>query len=72
MRLKLLHFLTILNTPKRAWIHPSQVSLRRFSPSYDSSLNTRRTRFGGDWRVLIRRKGQYVSETFIQRKDAEM
>jgi hypothetical protein len=26
----------------------------------------------GNWRVLIRRKGQYVSETFIRRKDAEM
>jgi hypothetical protein len=26
----------------------------------------------GNWRVLIRRKGQYVSETLIQRKDAEM
>ncbi len=41
-------------------------------------MHTERTRFGdfheaqiGSWRVQVRRKGKYVNETFLRRRDAE-
>ena len=45
---------------------------------FDASVHTERTRVAtfsrlksGSWRVQIRRKGKYVNETFLRRKDAE-
>jgi hypothetical protein len=52
--------------------------IRPFSPQFDGSVHTERTRFGdlheaqqsGSWRAQARRKGKYVNETFLRRKDA--
>jgi integrase len=52
--------------------------MRRFFRLFDASVHTERTRVAtfsrlksGSWRVQIRRKGKYVNETFLRRKDAE-
>jgi hypothetical protein len=51
---------------------------RRFFRLLDASVHTERTRVAtitrlksGSWRVQVRRKGKYVNETFLRRKDAE-
>ena len=51
---------------------------RRFFRLFDASVHTERTRVAtltrlksGSWRVQVRRKGKYVNETFLRRKDAE-
>ena len=52
--------------------------IRPFSPRFDLSVHTERTRKmatftklpSGSWRVQVRRKGRYVSETFLRRDDA--
>ncbi len=51
---------------------------RRFFRLFDTSVHTERTRVAtitrlksGSWRVQVRRKGKYVNETFLRRKDAE-
>ncbi|WP_292109177.1 hypothetical protein [Mesorhizobium sp.] len=52
--------------------------IRPFSPRFDLSVHTERTRkmatftklSSGSWRVQVRRKGRYVSETFLRRDDA--
>lgn len=48
------------------------------TPTFDLSLHTERTRLAtfvqlpsGNWRVQIRRKGRYVSESFRRQKDAQ-
>lgn len=53
-------------------------NMRPFIRRYDGSLHTERTRLAtftklnsGSWRVQVRRKGKYVNETFLRRKDAE-
>jgi hypothetical protein len=45
---------------------------------FDGSVHTERTRLAtftklnsGSWRAQVRRKGKYVNETFLHRKDAE-
>jgi hypothetical protein len=52
--------------------------MRRFFRLFDASVHTERTRLAtitrlksGSWRVQVRRKGKYVNETFLRRKDAE-
>ena len=52
--------------------------MRRFFRLFDASVHTERTRVAtitrlksGSWRVQVRRKGKYVNETFLRRKDAE-
>jgi len=49
---------------------------RRFSRLFDASVHTERTRVAtitrlksGSCRVQVRRKGKYVNETFLRRKD---
>jgi hypothetical protein len=51
---------------------------RPFTRQFDGSVHTERTRLAtftklnsGSWRVQVRRKGKYVNETFLRRKDAE-
>jgi integrase len=51
---------------------------RRFFRLFDASVHTERTHVAtitrlksGSWRVQVRRKGTYVNETFLRRKDAE-
>lgn len=51
---------------------------RSFFRSFDVSVHTERTRLAtftrlksGSWRAQVRRKGKYVNETFLRRKDAE-
>ena len=51
---------------------------RRFFWLFDASVHTERTRVAtfsrlksGSWRAQVRRKGKYVNETFVRRKDAE-
>ena len=51
---------------------------RRFTRQFDDSLHTERTRLAtfsklnsGSWRAQVRRKGKYVNETFLRRRDAE-
>ena len=51
---------------------------RRFFWLFDASVHTERTRVAtitrlksSSWRVQARRKGKYVNETFLRRKDAE-
>ena len=51
--------------------------MRRFFRLFDASVHTERTRVAtitrlksGSWRVQVRRKGKYVNETFLRRKDA--
>ena len=51
---------------------------RGFFRLFDASVHTERTSVAtiarlksGSWRVQVRRKGKYVNETFIRRKDAE-
>ena len=53
-------------------------TMRRFFRLFDASVHTERTRVAtitrlksGSWRVQVRRKGKYVNETFLRRKDAE-
>nr|WP_246433019.1 tyrosine-type recombinase/integrase [Rhodopseudomonas rhenobacensis] len=52
--------------------------MRRFIRLFDASVHTERTRVAtitklksGSWSVQVRRKGKYVNETFLRRKDAE-
>jgi hypothetical protein len=52
--------------------------VQRFFRLFDASVHTERTRVAsitrlksGSWRVQVRRKGKYVNETFLRRKDAE-
>jgi hypothetical protein len=51
---------------------------RHFFRLFDASVRTERTRVAtitrlksGCWRVQVRRKGRYVNDTFLRRKDAE-
>lgn len=51
---------------------------RRFFRLFAASVHTERTRVAtfsrlksGSWRAQVRRKGKYVNETFVRRKDAE-
>jgi len=53
-------------------------TIRRFFQFFDASVHTERTRLAtltklksGSWRAQIRRKGRYLNETFLRRKDAE-
>jgi len=52
--------------------------MRGFFRLFDVSVHTNRKRVAtitrlksGSWRVPVRRKGKYVNETFLRRKDAE-
>jgi hypothetical protein len=73
--LSLRHALTDLNMRSLAYFTPYRDI---FFPLFDASVHTERTRVAtitrlksGSWRVQVRRKGKYVNETFLRRKDAE-
>lgn len=48
--------------------------MRRFSSHFDAWVHTRTAAFTklsfGSWRIQVRRKGRYASETFLRRHDA--
>jgi len=57
----------------------SYAIIRPFSPQFDGSVHTSAhvlatfTKLkSGSWRVQVRRKGKYVNETFLRRKDTEL
>jgi hypothetical protein len=59
-------------------VHSIYAIARRFFRLFDAPVHKERTRAAtiarlksGSWRVQVRRKGKYVNETFLRRKDAE-
>ncbi|MER9585667.1 hypothetical protein [Mesorhizobium sp. M0276] len=72
------HFFFNINLVDASAATPLYARIRPFSPRFDLSVHTERTRknghytklSSGSWRVQVRRKGRYASETFLRTHDA--